>query len=246
VPSPGARDPRIRTAPYHAEEVYRLHGFVGYEIELEFEPGERFAGQGGGDLEAIAFAAHEHYLILKPRAASVRTNLVVYTDRRAYRIDYTASARPPDPATDEIIYTVRFLYPPPIVDTGPSIGERVESELADAPHSRPRNIDYWFCGDRSIKPVAASDDGVHTRLTFGARTELPALFVRNEDGSDSLLNFSVEAGDVVIHRVARAFVLRRGKSTGCVVNKAFAGSGERLDSGTIAPGVRRERKAVPP
>jgi len=50
--------------------------------------------------------------------------------------------------------------------------------------------------------LAASDDGVHTRLSFGARSELPAIFVRNEDGSESLLNFSIDAGDVVIHRVA--------------------------------------------
>jgi type IV secretion system protein VirB9 len=85
---------------------------------------------------------------------------------------------------------------------------------------------------------------VHTRLRFGARGELPAIFVRNDDGSESLLNFSIEDGDVVIHRVAARFILRRGKLTGCVVNKGFAGGGDRLESGTITPAVTRERKAV--
>jgi type IV secretion system protein VirB9 len=60
------------------------------------------------------------------------------------------------------------------------------------------------------------------------------------------LNFSVDHGDVIIHRVAAKFIVRRGKLTGCVVNKGFVGSGERLESGTIAPAVTRERKEVPP
>ncbi len=69
-----------------------------------------------------------------------------------------------------------------------------------------------------MRPVAASDDGVHTRLSFAANADLPAIFVRNDDGSESLLNFSMDAGDVVMHRVAKRFVLRRGKLTGCIVN----------------------------
>jgi type IV secretion system protein VirB9 len=95
-------------------------------------------------------------------------------------------------------------------------------------------------------PIAASDDGIHTRLTFAPKRELPALFVKNDDGSESLLNFSVEEGDVIIHRVAARFLVRRGKLTGCIVNKGFAGSGERLESGTVAPDVIRDRKEVRP
>ena len=78
--------------------------------------------------------------------------------------------------------------------------------------SASQNIDYWYCGEPTLKPIAASDDGVHTRLTFSANGDLPAIFVRNDDDSESLLNFSVDAGDVVIHRVARRFILRRGKT----------------------------------
>lgn len=245
VPARGKIDARIRTARYHPDEVYRLQGFVGYEIELVFEEGERFVGQGGGDLEGVTFGAHEHHLILKPKAANVGTNLVIYTDRRAYRLDYEVAARRPDPRRDEVMYAVRFVYPPkPQLER--TLAEQLEIELARGVVSRPRNVDYWFCGNALLKPVAASDDGVHTRLSFGARAELPALFVRNEDGSESLLNFSIEQGEVVIHRVAQAFVLRRGKLTGCIVNKGYLGVGERLDSGTLAPTVIRGRKGVRP
>ncbi len=39
-PQPGPRDSRIRTAIFSADEVYRITGFVGYELHLEFESGE--------------------------------------------------------------------------------------------------------------------------------------------------------------------------------------------------------------
>ena len=248
MPARGMMDGRIRTATYSAEDIYRLYGYVGYAIELIFEDGETFSGNGGGDLEAITFGFHDNHVILKPRAVTHGSNLVIYTNRRAYRFDYSVIARRPDPLADEVMYAVRFLYPPSSStgNGGPSAAEQVEIDLARARDHRPRNFDYWFGGSPAVKPVAASDDGVHTRLTFGARAELPALFVRNDDGSESLLNFSMDRGDVIIHRVAPKFIVRRGKLTGCIVNRGFIGSGERLESGTVAPEVVRERKGSSP
>jgi type IV secretion system protein VirB9 len=244
LPMPGGGDSRLRVAPYRVDQVYRLQGFVGYQIDLEFEPGERYEGTGGGDLEGISFGAYDNHLVLKPKAAHVGTNLLIFTNRRHYHIDYTVSARRPDPLMDEVIYAVRFTYPPRADQkaAGPSVAEQVEIQLARSSSARPRSIDYWYCGHPAVKPVAASDDGVHTRLTFGAKAELPAIFVRNADGAESLLNFSIDGGDVIVHRLAPAFIVRRGKLAGCIVNRGFVGSGERLDSGTIAPDVKRERK----
>ena len=118
--------------------------------------------------------------------------------------------------------------------------------MESASTKRPQNIDYWYCGKPTLRPVAASDDGVHTRLRFAANSDLPAIFVRNEDGSESLLNFSMDAGDLIVHRVAKRFILRRGKLTGCIVNQGFIGGGNRLESGTVAPNVeRRVQGGVP-
>jgi type IV secretion system protein VirB9 len=247
LPSKGQVDSRIRTALYSADEVYRLFGFVGYDIELIFEAGEHFTGQGGGDLEAMTIKAYENYVHIKPRAAVVATNVVIYTTRRAYRFDYSASARKPSRFMDEVMYAVRFTYPQmSAADPRISAAQRLEDDLARAKVNRPRNTDYWFCGHRAVKPVAASDDGVHTRITFGTRAEIPAIFVSNDDGAESLLNFSMEDGDMVIHRVAPRFIIRRGKLTGCIVNKGYRGAGQRLESGTISPSVERAVKDAEP
>jgi type IV secretion system protein VirB9 len=241
TPRRGLTDSRIRSVLYSPDEVYRLYGFVGYALDLEFATDEVFVGLSAGDPEALTYSAHENVLTLRPKAPSAEMNLAVSTTKHRYYFEYSIAAHEPNRWVDEVMYAVRFTYPA-VATEGPTPAERVARDLAAAEKSRPRNIDYWFCGSRSIKPVAASDDGVHTRLTFAPKAELPAIFVRNDDGSESLLNFSMDAGDVVIHRVAPKFIVRRGQLTGCIVNQGFVGGGERLDSGTIAPDVLRERK----
>jgi len=246
TPARGQVDSRIRTAFYNGDEIYKLQGFVGYAIELIFEDGEGFAGTGGGDLEGVTIDAHGSSVLIKPRAAVVATNLVVFTDRRAYRFDYTALERAPNRASDEVMYAVRFVYPPPPAVNGENPETLIERELAAAPAERPRNTDYWYCGHESLRPVAASDDGVQMRITFSGRAEMPAIFVRNEDDSESLLNFSMDAGDVVIHRLAPKLILRRGRLTGCIVNAGFSGVGSRLESGTVSSQVERDVKVSRP
>lgn len=236
VPLRGIADSRVRTAVYDGNEVYRIHGYVGFEIDLQFETGESFVGIGTGDIEGLSFVSQDNHLFVKPKAQRVNTNLTVITTRRPYQFAYTASAlRPDDPGAD-IVFAVRFSYPP---SHGDVVAEGVSGMLDQSESERLRNIDYWYCGSPSIKPVAASDDGIRTRLRFAARSEQPAIFVRNDDGSESLLNFSMDQDDIVVHRVVRQLVIRRGTLIGLIVNKAFTGSGQRLKSRTLSPDVER-------
>jgi type IV secretion system protein VirB9 len=248
LPTKGQTDQRIRTALYSPDEVYRLYGFVGFHLDIEFDADESFTSISGGDLDALTYSAHENVLTLKPKVASAEMNLAVTTNKHRYYFEYTASDLPPGRHGEPVMYAVRFKYPPPPKAAGDSMTpeERIQRDLARAPQARPHNIDYWYCGNPSVKPLSVSDDGVHTRLTFAAKGELPALFVRNDDGSESLLNFSLSEGDVIIHRVAARFIVRRGKLTGCIVNKGFVGAGDRLGSGTIAPDVNRDVKDARP
>lgn len=239
-------DPRIRVVPYRADAIYRLRGYVGYQIDITFAPGERFLGLAVGDSKGIGFAADANHLFLKPRAAHVATNLTVLTNRRTYLLEYEAEPGLPDPAGADVIYALRFEYPAAPVSSASSERLQVRADLLAARNARVRNYDYWYCGDPSLKPVAAWDDGVQTTLVFGAHSDLPAVFASNEDGSESLVNFDIQSGRVVIQRVARRLILRRGKLAGCIVDRAFAGGGKRLSSGTIAPNVERVTRGPGP
>ena len=236
VPLRGIADSRIRTTVYDSNEVYRIHGYVGYEIDLQFEAGEYFVGIGTGDIEGLSFVSQDNHLFIKPKARKVSTNLTVLTTRRPYQFAYTASALGSHGTDGDVIFTVRFSYPP---SHGDIVADGLSRMLEQSAAGRAHNFDYGYCGSPAVKPVAASDDGVHTRLRFAAKAEQPAVFVLNDDGSESLLNFSMESGDVVIHRVVRQLIVRRGRLVGRIVNKGFTGSGERLESGTVSPTVER-------
>ena len=185
--------------------------------------------------------AQGNHLFIKPRALNVRTNLTVLTTRRSYHFEYLADGAHPDPGHLDVIYVLRFVYPAVPAAT-PAAARSPDSALAQA--ASVHNSDYWYSGRASLQPLAAWDDGVHTHLQFDSRSELPALFVRNDDGSESLLNFNVERGEVVIHRIARQFVVRRGRLTGCIVNRGLEGSGEALSNGTVAPEIERATREV--
>jgi len=232
----GPADGRIRVLAYADDEVYRLRGYVGYQIDLEFETGESFVGLGAGDLDSLTFAAQDNHLFLKPRSGGVDTNITVLTNRRTYHFDYTASEHRPDATLGDVVYVLRFVYARPPGEAGPEI---LEQRLASAAQGRWRNLNYNYRGSPELRPLSAWDDGVQMRLRFASQQELPAIFIGNDDGSESLLNFSIEGGEVIVQRVARHLVVRRGRLRGCILNDGFTGSGERLESGTIAPGVER-------
>jgi type IV secretion system protein VirB9 len=239
VPPRGDTDPRVRVTAYDGNQVYKLRGLVGYQVDLEFEAGEHFTGLGAGDIDGLSFVGQENHLFLKPKALKVATNITVLTNRRHYQFDYAAVLKAV--SDDDAVYVLRFTYPQTQSQAEiDAAAQKVDSQLQHAALGRRQNVDYWYCGDPSLRPVAASDDGLHTRLSFPPQAELPAIFVRNDDASESLLNFSMDLGDVIIHRVARRFVLRRGRLTGCIVNQGYSGGTSRLGTGTVAPDVDRK------
>jgi type IV secretion system protein VirB9 len=234
-------DPRIRDLHFEPGTVYRLTGRIGYQIDIEFEAGERFLGLATGDVNGLSFEAEDNHVFLKPKATTVATNFTILTDRRPYYFDYTVSpSRATVTAASDTIYALRFHYP-----------QEAARQIADQAYAahldrmldvevQPLNRHYGYCGARALQPTAAYDDGVRTHLAFRARAELPAIYVLNDDGTESLVNFTVTGDGLTLHRIAQRLILRRGALKGCVVNEAFAGGGERLATGTVSSEVRRD------
>ena len=246
VPPRGRVDSRVRTVAYDPDQVYELRGYVGYQIHLQFAEHEEFVSLGAGDSAGIDVGVQKNHLFIKPKQEKVGTNLTVITNLRVYHFDYTVVRKVPAPDAEDVIYSVRFTYPQDEADRAAADLQRLrtEQQLREAGGERPKNLAYWYCGSPTIRPVSAFDDGVQTHIKFGARSELPAIFVRNDDNSESLINFNVERDEIVIHRVARQFVVRRGQLVGCIVNKGFDGGGLRLDSGTVSSEVRRQTRGA--
>jgi type IV secretion system protein VirB9 len=247
VPPPGPVDARVREIDYAEEQVVSLTAYVGYHIHLELAPGETFVALGAGDSAAVDVAAEGPHVMLKPKAARVATNLTLVSSRRVYHFEYRSYEAQPSQAT--AIYALRFRYPVAPSGVIPAATPLPFSSATPLPEpgavARPvvaaaLNEQYWYCGSPWLRPDAASDDGSQTRLRFSTRGEWPAIFVRNADGSESLVNFHVEGTSAVVHRVAETFVLRRGQLVGCVENRGYAGSGVHVANGALDPAQTRE------
>jgi type IV secretion system protein VirB9 len=241
VPPPGPVDFRVRVASYNPDDVVKLHGYVGYQIHIEWAPGEEFVSLGAGDGASFDIGAEKNHFFIKPKQPQFSTNITVLTTAHTYHFDYTASRLPHRAGLpSDQIYSLRFVYPQDEAQrlATNAARQRLESRMAGS-DSRSRNLDYAYCGAPALKPTLAYDDGLQTHLRFAPGGEMPAFFVLNDDQTEGLINFSVERDEVVLHRIARRVVLRSGDLVGCVVNRAYASSAAAPSMHTTAPGVER-------
>jgi type IV secretion system protein VirB9 len=237
-PAPGITDPRVREVVYDKDDVIRLTGYVGYQTHLRLAPDEQFIGVGAGDTGGLDITADGNDTWIKPKAVLVRTNIDVKTNLRVYHFDYEVKKDPPK-NRNHMIYSIAFRYPDD--DESQRKDRAARTNLRDKLHAAAykANRDYWYCGSSSMKPIEAYDDGIQTHIKFSAHAEYPAIFAENEDQTESLINFHVDpdSEEVVVHRIAHRFILRRGDLVGCVENRQFTGGGKRMTSGTVKDDV---------
>ncbi|QSB03790.1 TrbG/VirB9 family P-type conjugative transfer protein (plasmid) [Methylomonas sp. EFPC1] len=233
-PVPGITDPRVREVVYDKDDVIRLIGYVGYQTHLRLSPDEQFIGVGAGDTGGLDITADGNDTWIKPKAELVRTNIDVKTNLRVYHFDYEVRKDPPK-NRNSMIYSIAFRYPDE--EAKQRADRATRNNLRDKLHAAADKInrDYWYCGNPSMKPIEAYDDGIQTHIKFSAHAEYPAIFAENADESESLINFHVDPDneEVVVHRIAHRFILRRGELVGCIENRQFTGGGKRLTSGTV-------------
>ena len=95
TPLRGLVDSRVREVAYNPEDVIRLHGFVGYQIHLEFAPGEDFVNLAAGDMGGLEIGSEHNHLMIKPKQSKVSTNLTVITSQHVYQFEYSAARKAP-------------------------------------------------------------------------------------------------------------------------------------------------------
>ena len=187
---------------------------------IELEPGEIVLSRIAGDLtrwEVTPAAAgpdgRTTLVVVKPKDCDLTTNLVLATDRRIY--DLTLDS-PPCRATagrsetnpqDPYARHVRFYYPDQTVALwSRPAPPRIDADVAEL------NFNYDVRRDKHFpwRPAQVFDDGAHVyiKLPESARhSEAPALFIVAEDGSRTLLNYSVIGDTYVTDRVFKQAVL---------------------------------------
>ncbi len=234
VPIPGAVDPRVQTVMFVEDSVVSLRGHYGYQMMIEFGADERIENVSIGDSLAWQVTPNRRAdtLFVKPIEFDAATNMSVITSKRRYTFQLSAED-PTGPGDPNIIYRVKFSYPP----------EPSPPEPKDLAPQIPANANrnYSVSGSTKNVPSRIFDDGQRTYFEWPTGAATPAVFALSADGSESLVNFIMRGNVMVVERVGPAFVLRNGADQTIVSNDSW----READPGPNAPAMRPSRHTKP-
>ncbi|WP_331375365.1 P-type conjugative transfer protein VirB9 [Sinorhizobium chiapasense] len=258
VPRGATQDNRIRFVNYQPYNITKIVGTLRSSVQVEFAADEEIAHVALGNSVAWEVAPAGNILFLKPRENQPVTNISVVTTRRdgstrSYQMELTVRDGSVAAGQNTYFY-VKYRYPA-------DEAERRRLEAAARAQARqsaqadrvlgiheaygPRNWRYSAEGSQALEPQAVYDNGKVTTFAFVGNQEMPAIYMENSDGTESLVPKSVAGNLVLVHAISRKFILRRGGDVLCIFNEAYDRVGINPDTNTTSPSVERVMKTPP-
>jgi len=256
VPSGASQDSRVRFVNYQPYNITRVVGSLRSSVQVEFAADEEIAHVALGNSVAWEVAPAGNTLFLKPRENQPVTNISVVTTRRngstrSYQMELTVRDGSVEAGQNTYFY-VKYRYP----DDEAELRRREAASRALAARAKdadnvlslheaygPRNWRYSAQGSHALEPQSVYDNGKITTFAFGGNQEMPAIYMENSDGSESLVPKSIDRDLVMVHAISRKFILRRGKEVLCIFNEAYDRVGINPDTNTTSPSVERVVKS---
>jgi type IV secretion system protein VirB9 len=252
IPRGAAQDSRVRFIDYQPYNITKIVGTLRSSVQIEFAADEEIAHVALGNSVAWEVAPAGNILFLKPRENQPVTNISVVTTRRdgstrSYQMELTVRDGTVEAGQNTYFY-VKYRYPADEAErrrldaaARAQAAQAGEADKVLALHEAygPRNWRYSAQGSASLEPQAVYDNGKVTTFVFAGNQEMPAIYMENSDGSESLVPKSVENNLVLVHAISRKFILRRGGDVLCVFNEAYDRIGINPDTNTTSPSVER-------
>ncbi len=239
------QDTRLVLFDYDPNLTYALRTREGLYTHVELPPGETVMGFYLSDPTRWKYhvAGDKARLFVKPGAADLFTSATLVTSKRVYELTFTAGGDkapwyqrvrwsvPGDMVTDpgsvgvfeplgDEAPVAAFGTPskqraamagvPPVQAAGePGTGQVDPAKI---------NFNYKMEGASDIRPTSVFDDGKFTWIRLPeTQQEMPAFFVIGDGGKPELVNYSTFQGFVVIHRLAKNFLLKLGEREAKIV-----------------------------
>lgn len=220
----------------------------GFVTQIDFGKGESIESLGGtsqaaaltGDADGwiVVGRKGDRHVYLKPKSEAHPSNLLVVTNRYNYAFELRIL---PDDARSDGVWRLSFRYP----DEGLNSAEVRANQVAyalDSPTEK-KNLKYridLIKGNGDILPKKVWDDGRFTYIAMGNNREIPAAFKVDGNDGESTVNLHTEGQLLVIHEVARRFLLRLDRQEVGIWNDAFDPDGMANQTGTTSDRVVRD------
>ena len=176
--------------------------------EILLAPGESADDAAAGDTERWMIQPVDGRVLVKPKAASITTNLIILTARHTYHLTLKSGGK--------YMPRVAFYYPKEIIAAEANRKSELERRASEVLTPTPLaklNFDYIVSGPNvPWKPVQTFDDGERVYIEMPQSlmaSDAPALMI-NADGVDALVNYQVKGRYYIVDRLFKQAVLVSG------------------------------------
>lgn len=217
----------IQVWPYADGALYQVYTSPGRVTVIALQQGEELVTVSAGDTvrwivgdtASGSGTTLRVNILVKPTRISLKTNLVVTTNRRTYLLELSSTPQ-------AWMASVSWDYPK---DRMLALQKQAQQAQASAPVAIGMTLEqirfrYAVSGDDPPwKPLRAFDDGERVYIQFPggiAQGELPPLFVIGPQGDGQLVNYRFRSPYYVVDRLFGAAELRLGGDKAQVVRSA--------------------------
>ncbi len=219
VSRPVGNESRIRVINYVPNSVIRFIGHYNYHSIIEFGQDEEIKTITMGESAGWQMNPVGNRIFLKPIGLDATTNMTVITNRRTYFFEMHAENASSISDTN-LAFITKFMYPDGQMGVPNIIGNTNPSGV-DLSKPAQYNFHYRISGKSSyIEPLLVFDDGKFTYFKFrDVNADLPSIFMVDPMQNESLINYRIADGFIIVERVTNKFTLRSGREVICVFNE---------------------------
>ena len=216
----------VQVYPFMEGALYQLYAAPEQVTDIALEPGERLNSVSAGDTvrwivgdtTSGGSAGEQVHVLIKPIAPNLKTNLVITTDRRAYRLEMRSFR-------ETYMAAISWTYPRAQLTRRRGENDRLAQEARQLVSAGLDLDDIRFRyaiegDDPHWRPVRAFDDGRQVYIQFPdniAQGEAPPLFVLGRNGEPELVNYRMRGNYYVVDRLFAAAELRLGEKRQAIV-----------------------------
>lgn len=254
LPMPG--DNRLVTFTFDANNTYTVLTIPDAVTDIQLMEDEKISAMAVGDSIQWVIAKADGHVFVKPTKPNIFTSATIVTDKRAYQL--TLRSSPPGGKWYQRVswnYPDVLVYQQKVEKETKSIEQEIERKLEekrkelnaivvnDAEQKgvpvENLNFNYDVKGSAPFRPKQVFDDGKFTYIALSSYQELPALFLKDENGKFELVNFIRDKDFLKVQRIFKTAILKLGKQEVQIVNQAarrVAGMPTEQYSKQVIPG----------